>query len=89
MEDHGYIPLFRTARHSSSVRWSGYDILLELDELKRLPKKGIVGMDLKVSGLRLSDGRAEARALVKLEKVYSERRKVEKGGSRMKKMCLF
>lgn len=42
----GIVPGVRTARHSSSVRWSGNDILLE-ELLKRLPRKGIVGMDLR------------------------------------------
>jgi len=36
----------RTARHSSLVRSSGYDILLEAGvELKRLPRKGMEGID--------------------------------------------
>lgn len=80
----GQIPLFSTARHSSSLLWSGYDILLELEELKRLPKNGMVGIDLKVAGLRCSDWCAEARTLVKPAKVYKERMNVEKGGRRMR-----
>jgi hypothetical protein len=63
---------------------SGYDILLELEELKRLPKKGMAGMDLKVAGFRCSGWCAEARALVRPEKVYKVRMKVEKGGKRMR-----
>lgn len=40
-------PLLSTACHSSSERWSGYVMFAdEEDELKRDPKKGIVGIDL-------------------------------------------
>lgn len=44
-----HVPLFNTARHSSSVRWSGKDILLESAALvpNRLPRKGMEGMDLR------------------------------------------
>jgi len=49
-------PFERTACHSSSLFWSGYDIFEELLELKRLPKKGIEGIDfrtvLRVKGWR-------------------------------------
>lgn len=43
----GVLPLFSTARHSSSVFCTGYDILLEslALELKRLPIRGM-GIDL-------------------------------------------
>jgi hypothetical protein len=40
-------PFERTACHSSSFFWTGNDILEELLELKRLPMKGIEGIDLK------------------------------------------
>lgn len=44
-----YLPLFSTARHSSLVLWSGYDILLEalLDEPKRELRKGMFMDDFK------------------------------------------
>lgn len=43
----GGLPLLSTARHSSSVFWTGYDIVLESAalELKRLPIRGM-GIDL-------------------------------------------
>jgi hypothetical protein len=41
------VPFDRTARHSSSLFSTGYDMsLVVLDELKRLPRNGMVGMDL-------------------------------------------
>ena len=42
-------PFERTARHSSGVRSSGYDIFWDADELdpKRLPRNGMVGIDLR------------------------------------------
>lgn len=45
------VPLFSTARHSSSLRWSGKeDILLASAALvpKRLPRMGMEGIDLRV-----------------------------------------
>jgi hypothetical protein len=45
------IPLFRTACHSPSERWSGYVILAEAGvELKRDPKNGIDGIDRRMNG---------------------------------------
>lgn len=43
-----FLPLFNTARHSSSDFWTGYDILLEslALELKKPPIRGI-GIDLR------------------------------------------
>ncbi len=43
------LPFERTARHSSGVLSSGYAIFWDEEELepKKLPRKGIVGMDLK------------------------------------------
>lgn len=45
----GHLPLFNTVRHSSSVLWSGYDILLEalLVEPKRELRKGMFIEDLR------------------------------------------
>ena len=44
----GYqVPLFSTACHSSSLFCTGYDMFFELELLKREPKKGIVGIDLR------------------------------------------
>ena len=45
-----HLPLLRTARHSSDVLSSGYDMLLlaeEADEPKRALRKGIVGMEAR------------------------------------------
>lgn len=61
---------------------------MELEELKRLPKNGIAGIDLKVAGFRCSDWWVAARALVKPEKVYKVRMKVEKGGKRMSSLVV-
>jgi hypothetical protein len=44
----GGLPFDRTACHSSSDFWSGYDILFELLVLKKLDRKGIVGIDFKM-----------------------------------------
>ena len=43
-------PFERTARQVSGDRSSGYDIFWDEEELdpKRLPRKGMVGMDLRV-----------------------------------------
>ena len=50
------IPLESTARHSSSLFCIGKDMFLELEELNRLPRKGIVGIDFiivaRVNGRR-------------------------------------
>ena len=44
-----YIPLLRTACHSSSDFLTGYSILFWLLLLKRDPRKGIVGIDLSAA----------------------------------------
>lgn len=46
----GSVPLLKTARHSSSLFCTGYDMFLsEVElELKREPRKGIVGMDFRI-----------------------------------------
>ena len=41
------VPLLKTACHSSSLFWTGYDMSLEAALLKREPRKGIVGIDLR------------------------------------------
>lgn len=47
-----WVPLLSTACHSSSLFWTGYDMFLseaEVElELKREPRKGIVGMDFRI-----------------------------------------
>lgn len=43
----GEVPLLNTARHSSSLFWIGYDMFLSELELKREPRKGMVGMDFR------------------------------------------
>lgn len=42
-----HIPLFSTARHSSSPFCTGYDMLFEFELVKREPMNGIVGIDLR------------------------------------------
>lgn len=79
----GVLPLFSTARHSSSVFWTGYDILLEslALELKRPPIKGM-GIDLSEVARRgdefSSDVGCEARDRVRFESVYRVRNTLEK-----------
>jgi hypothetical protein len=41
------IPLFSTARHSSSVFPIGYVMFFEVELLNREPRNGIVGIDLR------------------------------------------
>lgn len=86
-----YSPFVRTARHSSSVLWSGNDILEEEEvdeEPKRLPRKGMVGMDLSWCWRRrlcACWAWAEAvRTRLRLERVKRVRRKLENGGIRMR-----
>ena len=45
------IPLFSTARHSSSFFSTGYDMLFEFELANRDPMKGIVGIDLRTGPL--------------------------------------
>lgn len=45
--DGQYAPLFNCIRHSSSDFCRGYDIFLDSAVWKRLPKKGIVGIELR------------------------------------------
>jgi hypothetical protein len=79
----GVLPLFSTARHSSSVFSTGYDILLEslASEVKRPP---IIGMGIDLSELARrgdefrSDVGCEARDRVKFESVYRVRSTLEK-----------
>lgn len=68
-----YVPLLRTARHSSSDRLSGYDIL-ELDEEedpKSALRKGIPDIDRRLRGRRaakeLVGGGALSRARLLME----------------------
>lgn len=42
-----HIPLFSTARHSSSPFCTGYDMLFEFELVKREPMNGIVGIDFR------------------------------------------
>lgn len=49
----------RMACHSSSVFWTGYDMVARLELEKSDPRNGIVGMDLSVGGRR---GEAAAKA---------------------------
>lgn len=84
-------PLFSTARHSSSLFWTGYDILLESAlalELNRPPMKGMF-IDLREIGRWGRDRRrgdcCEARVRVKLERVYRVRSTLE-NWKRIKKM---
>lgn len=68
------LPGVRTARHSSSVRLSGYDMFLAGVEVKREPKKGIDGMDRK--GVILAG--CWSRVLLKSEALGRERETVAK-----------
>ena len=43
------IPLFSTARHSSSSFCTGYDMLFDFELLNKEPIKGIVGIDLRTA----------------------------------------
>lgn len=62
------IPLLRTARHSSLDFSTGNDILEESDELKRDPRNGMVGIDLRivarVSGCKARFGVGSRRLVV-------------------------
>lgn len=78
--DKFYIPLFSTARHSSSVRLSGYEVILFASAalvLKRLPKSGIEGIERRAVVCCADERRrgfcCAARARVKLDRVYSVR----------------
>lgn len=44
-----HLPLFSTARHSSSPFCTGYDMLFEFELVKREPMNGIVGIDLRTA----------------------------------------
>lgn len=75
-----YVPLFSTARHSLSVRLSGYEVILFASAalvLKRLPKSGIEGIERRAvvccADERRSGFCCAARARVKLDRVYSVR----------------
>lgn len=55
MEINSCIPLLSTARHSSSLRWSGYVMLGEeeeedLEEPNSAPRNGMPDMDRKGNG---------------------------------------
>lgn len=58
------VPGLRTARHSSGVRWSGYDdVMVFLEDVeaevpKRALMKGIEGIDLRVVVVWGARGRA-------------------------------
>ncbi len=71
------LPRLSTARHSSEVLWSGYDILLDagVDEPKKLLNRGMEGIDLK-TGRALLGRAAETRVRAKLENVTKVRRRV-------------
>lgn len=84
------LPLFNTARHSSSLFWTGYDILLTSAlalEVNRPPIRGM-GMDLREVARGGKDRRkgvwCEARVRVKVERVYRVRSTLE-NWKRMKK----
>ena len=82
-----YVPLFSTARHSSLVLWSGYDILLEalLVEPKRELRKGMFIDDCRARDFGgAEEGRADARVRARLEKVWKVPSKLEKRGRRMR-----
>lgn len=89
----GVLPLFRTARHSSSERESGCDMFadaeVELLLLKREPRNGMDGIDriksvFAVGGasVRCANGAYRAVALLRSVNV---RMMEEKGGRRMER----
>lgn len=45
------VPGLRTACHSSSLFFTGYDILCDEELLNREPRKGIVGMERRARAL--------------------------------------
>lgn len=78
------LPLFSTARHSSSLRLSGYEVILLASTalvLNRLPKSGMEGIERSaVVGWNEERRRGfccAARVRVKLDKVYSVRSTLE------------
>ena len=68
----------RTARHSSGLRWSGYDVILldEAEEPNKAPRKGIDGMDFTVGVARR--GARKVRGCVKFERVCRMRKSLER-----------
>lgn len=66
----GRLPGERTARHSSSVFWTGWLMVVRVEEEKSEPRKGIVGMEyLRALGRRADAGvcgRGKRRAVVLL-----------------------
>lgn len=78
------LPLFSTARHSSSVRLSGYEVILLASAalvLKRLPSRGMDGIERSAvvcwGDERRSGFCCAARVRVKLDRVYSVFRTLE------------
>lgn len=76
VEHSQYVPLFSTARHSSSLRLSGYEVILFASAalvLKKLPRRGIDGIERRAvvccADERRSGFCCEARARVKLDRV--------------------
>src|SRR5262245_9333234 len=70
-----YKALFSTARHSLSVRLSGYSMVFECEELNRADKNGIVGIDLTfcltddAAGGIVALGKTSRKAIVVVEGV--------------------